>query len=90
MAKYVIDTVELKKRQYVIEAFSEKSAIEKMEDSEPVTQEVLSDTIFNIHIVNEYEFEKDYKSPQRDMFDHPWKKPGHPWNQGRNPRHLPK
>ena len=49
MAKYVIDTVELKKRQYVIEAFSEKSAIEKMEASEPVTQEVLSDTIFNIH-----------------------------------------
>jgi len=25
-----------------------------------------------------------------DLFEHPWKKSGHPWNQVRNPRHLPK
>ena len=36
--KYVIDTVELKKRQYVIEAYSEREAIDKMEDAEPVIQ----------------------------------------------------
>ena len=90
MSKWVIDTVELKKRQYVIEAYTKEEAIGKLEDAEPLTQEVLSDTISDIHTVNEYEFEKDYKPPQRDMFDHPWKKPGHPWNQARNPRHSPK
>ena len=43
--KFVIDTVELKKRQYVIDAFSEREAIDKMEDSEPVLQEIVSDSI---------------------------------------------
>ena len=30
------------------------------------------------------------KRLQSDLFDHPWKKSGHPWNQGRNPKHLPR
>ena len=30
------------------------------------------------------------KRLQSDLFDHPWKKSGHPWNQVRNPRHLPR
>ena len=52
--KYVIDTVELKKRQYVIDAFSEREAIDKMEDAEPVLQHIISDSIYNIHTINEY------------------------------------
>ena len=66
--KFVIDTVELKKRQYVIDAFSEREAIDKMEDAEPILQKVISDSIFNIHTVNEYEFKKDYRPQQREMF----------------------
>jgi hypothetical protein len=27
---------------------------------------------------------------QSDLSADPWKRPGHPWNQSRNPRHLPK
>ena len=69
MTKYVIDTVELKKRQYVIDAFSEREAIDKMEDSEPILQEIVSDSIFGIHIVNEYEFKKDYQPKQRELFE---------------------
>ena len=56
MTKYVIDTVELKKRQYVIDAYSEREAIDKMEDAEPVLQEIVSDSIYNIHTINEYEY----------------------------------
>ena len=67
--KFVIDTVELKKRQYVIDAYSEREAIDKMEDSEPVLQEIVSDSIFGIHTVNEYEFKKDYQPKQQEMFD---------------------
>ena len=78
MTKYVIDTVELKKRQYVIDAFSEREAIDKMEDAEPVLQEIVSDSIFNIHIINEYEYKHspDYneghdllKPKQKEMFE---------------------
>ena len=69
MTKYVIDTVELKKRQYVIDAFSEREAIDKMEDSEPILQEIVSDSIFGIHTINEYEFKKDYQPKQREMFE---------------------
>ena len=53
--KFVIDTVELKKRKYVIDAYSEREAIDKMEDAKPVLQEIVSDSIFNIHTINEYE-----------------------------------
>ena len=67
--KFVIDTVELKKRQYVIDAFSEREAIDKMEDAEPVLQEIVSDSIFGIHTINEYEFKKDYNPKQRELFD---------------------
>ena len=66
MTKYVIDTVELKKRQYVIDAYSEKEAIDKMEDAEPVLQQIVSDSIFNIHIINEYEYKNEYKREKKD------------------------
>ena len=73
--KYVIDTVELKKRQYVIEAYTERAAIELMDETEPTLQEVLSDTIFNIHTINEYEYKHspDYNEGhdiQRPKKDH--------------------
>ena len=75
--KYVIDTVELKKRQYVIEAYTERAAIELMEDAEPTLQEIISDSIFNVHIINEYEYKHspDYNEghdllpKQRELFD---------------------
>ena len=74
--KYVIDTVELKKRQYVIEAYSEREAIDKMEDAEPVIQHIVSDSIFNIHTINEYEYKHtpDYNeghdlAKQRELFE---------------------
>ena len=76
--KFVIDTVELKKRQYVIDAYSEREAIDKMEDAEPVLQHIISDSIYNIHTINEYEYKHtpdyheghDLKTPkQRELFD---------------------
>ena len=71
MTKYVIDTVELKKRQYVIDAFSEREAIDKMEDAEPTLQEIVSDSIFNIHTINEYEYNKDWK-PKWEEYKEQW------------------
>ena len=71
MTKYVIDTVELKKRQYVIDAFSEREAIDKMEDAEPILQEIVSDSIFNIHTINEYEYNKEWK-PKWEEYKKQW------------------
>ena len=71
MTKYVLDTVELKKRQYVIDAFSEREAIDKMEDSEPILQEIVSDSIFNIHTINEYEYDKEWK-PKWEEYKKQW------------------
>ena len=30
------------------------------------------------------------KQLRTDVLDSPWKRKEHPWNQARNPRHLPK
>ena len=77
MTKYVIDTVELIKRQYVVDAYTEEEAIKKMEDAEPILQEIVRGSN-NIHIINEYEYKHspDYNEghdllapQQREMFD---------------------
>ena len=72
MAKYVIDMVELKNRQYVIDAFSEQEAIGKLEDAEPHTIEILSDSIYGIHTINEYEYNKEWK-PKWEEYKSKWK-----------------
>ena len=61
MTKYVIDTVELIKRVYVVDAYTKEEAIKKMEDQYPRNTEVLSNTIFDIHTINEHEYNKDWK-----------------------------
>ena len=65
MSKYVISTVEIIKRVYVIEAYSEMEALDKSiemspEDAEKV--EVLGEMTYSIDDINEYEYNKDWKS----------------------------
>ena len=67
MSKWVIDTVELIKRQYVVDAYSRDEALGKMKDQAPHNIEVLSDTIFDIHSINEYEYDKEWKRPDRSL-----------------------
>ena len=61
MTKYVIDTVELIKRVYVVDAYTKEEAIKKMEEQYPRNTEVLSNTIFDIHTINEHEYNKEWK-----------------------------
>ena len=63
MSKYVISTVEVIKRVYVIEAYSEMEALDKSiemspEDAEKV--EVLGEMTYSIDAINEYEYNKDW------------------------------
>ena len=43
-----------------------QEAIDKMEDAEPVIQHIVSDSIFNIHTINEYEYKSEYKREKKD------------------------
>jgi len=68
MTKYVIRTVELVKRVYLVEAYSKSEAYDKlieMGPDEAVEVEVLGDHIFHEEIINEYEYNKEWK-PQPD------------------------
>ena len=72
MSKWVIDTVELIKRQYVVDAYTRDEAMDKMKDQAPHNIEVLSDTIFDIHTINEYEYDKEWK-PKWEEYKSKWK-----------------
>ena len=64
MTKYVIRTVELVKRVYLVEAYSKSEAYDKlieMGPDEAVEVEVLGDHIFHEETINEYEYNKDWK-----------------------------
>jgi len=67
MTKYVIDTVELIKKQYVIESYLPADAIELTKERAPVIVEVLSDTVYGIHPINEYEYNKEWKPLDPDI-----------------------
>ena len=61
MSKYLIETVSIKKYQYVIEAYSEEEAIEKGPYSRHIDEFDLGQHIFSIRPLNEYEYNKDWK-----------------------------
>ena len=80
MTKYVIRTVELVKRVYLVEAYSKSEAYDKlieMGPDEAVEVEVLGDHILHEQIINEYEYKHspDYNEghdllpKQRELFD---------------------
>ena len=67
MSKYVIDTIELIKKQYVVDAYAPGDALELMRERAPVVVEVLSDTVYDIHTINEYEYNKEWKPLDPDI-----------------------
>ena len=81
MTKYVITTVELVKRVYLIEAYSKSEAYDKLLEIDPeeaIKVEVLGDHVLHEQIINEYEYKHspDYNEghdllapQQREMFD---------------------
>ena len=74
MTKYVIRTVELVKRVYLVDAYTKSEAYDKlieMGPEEAVEVEVLGDHIFHEETINEYEYNKDWKPGLADKID--WK-----------------
>ena len=72
MTKYVIDTVELVKRQYVVDAYSKEAASNYLEIRKPKAvgeAESLGEQSFSIHTINEYEYNRKFKPQQKEMFE---------------------
>lgn len=74
MTKYIIRTVELVKKVYLIEAYSKSEAYDKLIEMGPkdaVESEVLGDHIFHEETINEYEYNKEWqpKTKQEDWVD---------------------
>ena len=60
MAKYLIETVSLKKHQYIIEAYSEEEALEKGPNHQPISTYELGHNVFGLRAINEYEYNHEW------------------------------
>ena len=63
MSKYVISTVEVTKRVYLVEAYSQSEALDKNIERGPESAdevEVLGEMTYSIEAINEYEYNKDW------------------------------
>jgi len=67
MAKYVIEKIELIKKQYVVNAYLPDDALELSREREPIVTEVLSTTIYDLFTINEHEYKKDWKPLDPDI-----------------------
>ena len=62
MSKWVIEKVELIKKTYVVEAYGAPAAILGANAQAPTKVEILGEVTFDIHTINEYEYDKDWAS----------------------------
>ena len=67
MTKYVINTVEIVKRVYVVDAFTEKEALDKHLDQAPDKVEFIGELTYSIETINEYEYNKEWKPLDPDI-----------------------
>ena len=61
MTKWVIDTVELIRKQYVTDAYTKEAAEEKAHLQPPRTKVSLGEITHSVTPINEYEYNKDWK-----------------------------
>ena len=67
MAKYIVEKIVLTKKQYAVDAYLPDEALELCRERAPITVEVLSDTVYDIHTINEYEYNKEWKPLDPDI-----------------------
>ena len=71
MSKWVIENIELIKKTYVVEAYGKPAAILTAKAQAPTKVETLGEVAFDIHTINEYEYDKDWasKTPHQRNLD---------------------
>ena len=71
MSKWVIENIELIKKTYVVEAYEKSAAILTAKAQAPTKVETICEVAFDIHTINEYEYDKDWasKTPHQRNLD---------------------
>ena len=67
MSKWVIENIELIKKTYVVEAYGEPAALLTAKAQAPTKVETLSEVLFDITPINEYEHNKDWAPKDPDI-----------------------
>ena len=67
MSKWVIEKVELIKKTYVVEAYGAPAAIVAANTQAPTKVEILGEVTFDVTAINEYEYDKEWKRPDRSL-----------------------
>ncbi len=67
MAKYVIKSVVLIKKEWVVEAYSPEEARDISYDARPTKTEHLGEMLFSQECINEYEFDQLWKALDPDL-----------------------
>ena len=62
MSKWVIENIELIRKTYVVEAYEKSAAILTAKAQAPTKVETICEVAFDIHTINEYEYDKDWAS----------------------------
>ena len=65
MSKWLIENIELIKKTYLVEAYGEPAAILTAKAQAPTKVETISEVLFDITPINEYEYNQKWK-PQPD------------------------
>ena len=60
MTKYVINTVEVVKRVYLADAYTEEEALKKQKNQAPEKIEIVGELIYSVETINSYEYQKDW------------------------------
>ena len=71
MSKWVIENIELIRKTYVVEAYGKPAAILAAKAQAPTKVETICEVAFDIHTINEYEYDKDWasKTPHQRNLD---------------------
>ncbi len=69
MTKYVISTTEIIKKVYIADAYTENEALDRYLDQAPDKVEFIGELVYNIEIINEYEYNKEWKPSQADWVE---------------------
>ena len=69
MAKFVVSNVELIKKDYLVDAYTKEAAQEKAHLQPPQTKVSLCEITHSITPINEYEYKRERKPKQRELFD---------------------
>ena len=60
MVKWVIDTVYVTKKRYIVDAYMKEDALKKFSNQQPIEETYVNENVFDVRSINKYEYEKEY------------------------------